>query len=181
MVHLYISVYFNPLNDPLRKKLTQEFMNRYPWIILLQGTYNGILDIECDKTVRYNLDNEKGMIIFLMVNNFFERISKSNIESFTLIDSDLILQDNFRELQQAAIKNVDVLHGFDKSFEKLESGDIHPVCVHSYLVNEKCGHTGYLWSFNDTFLQKINYSSTSIFTNEYNFVVSCTSSSPLYR
>ena len=150
----YICTYFNINNNPLRKKLTQEFCDRYPWVILLQACYGEVCDIRSSNCVRYKLTAEKGFLIYMMINDF---LKKNRVCNLVLIDSDLILENNFRDKMEAALETSDFVHGFDKSYELIDGALTGEVIPSYYLNLVGGGHTGYIYGYSQRFLEKINH------------------------
>lgn len=144
-MHYYISCYFYDQEEhPMRLKLKEEFRERYPWVTILERK------------------GRPGFQDYSMINDFLEYEDKSNIESITLIDSDLFLQDNFRTLVEAEIeKGHDIIHGSNvaceynggKKFDEMNS-----------MTPETQGYSGFIWTFSKKFLERINYTFPDGFT-----------------
>ncbi|KAH9256654.1 hypothetical protein BASA81_005158 [Batrachochytrium salamandrivorans] len=147
----YVCTYFNYYNNPLRAKLTQEFCDRYPWVTLLQATYGEEYDIRSDNCVRYKLADEKGFIDYLLINHFLKTHRMANL---VILDSDLVLEDDFRAKMEEALLINDIVHGFNESYE-LVDGQMSNVLVPSYYING-VGHTGYVYGFSARFLERID-------------------------
>ncbi len=142
MSHHYVSTYFyHTTENPIRKKLKDEFMERYPWVTLLE------------------LHGEPGFVDYLLINAYIRQIQKSskNIDSLTIIDCDIILQDNFKLLVEKSIEDgFDVVHGFSEAFEALDN-KIIPNSKVPAISHSKSGHSGFVWTFSRKFLSIINY------------------------
>ncbi|KAH9247048.1 hypothetical protein BASA81_015400 [Batrachochytrium salamandrivorans] len=118
----YVCTYFNKHKRPLRTKLTQEFCDRYPWVTLLQATYGSDpFDIQSDNSVHYRLNDEKGFIDYLLINHFLKTYGCHNL---VIVDSDLVLEDDFRSKMEKALETNDFVHGFDKSYELIDGQQV---------------------------------------------------------
>lgn len=140
MENHFVTTYFYYTNEnPLRKKFKDEFMTKYPWIHLLEA--NGI----------------PGFIDYRLINQWLKTIDKTNLKSITVLDSDLILQDNFRELVDEALDSgFDVIHGADQTQEMLD-GQLVERSTAPAMTKFKTGFTGFIWSFSKRFLELIDY------------------------
>lgn len=86
----YVCTYFNYHEDPIRRQLTQEFCDRYPWVTLLQASFKPQPDIRSDNTVVFP-ETQEGFLIFKLINRY---LRENQVENLVLIDSDVILEDD---------------------------------------------------------------------------------------
>lgn len=159
----YLCTYWNHQNDPLRKQLTQEFCDRYPWITLLQVGN----DIISDNTVIYS-DISDGFVDYTLINKY---LSNNTVYNLVIIDADLILQDNFRQLMSDKLVDFEFVHGFNYTFE-LKDGKESYFAPSFY--SKKSGHTGFIQGYSNSFLQKIEYKfMTNFLIGGFDYVLAC--------
>lgn len=149
----FISIYFNPFNYKSRYRLTKEFCQRYPWIHLVEGYYD---EPEINHSNTTLLKKKfKGFLKEELINDFIS-MNRDNIRSLTIIDSDLLLFDNFREKVIEKINDTENEPYFIQSFSECEDiriGSLVPDRQLSCVKYNKDkgvfgGHTGYIHTFN---------------------------------
>jgi len=137
MVHYYVSPYFYNTNEnEIRKKLKIEFTQRYSWITILENN-----------TTDYFVDYE-------LVNNFLKTIDKTTFESITMIDTDLILHNDFRKNIEENIKTFHITHNCKQLLEVKEDKKLYAM---PSMTKTAEGFSGASWSFSKEFLETINY------------------------
>ena len=165
MNHVFVTCFWNSTNDPyihIRQKLCQEFVDRYPNVVLLQ---NGNL-IKSNNCVNFNVKQE-GFIDYIMINSFIKTIK--NLKSLTLIDSDLILSSDFFKLIEKCHDkfNIDFPHfvTFRSSSELIDNKVRQGPSSKIYnIMNDISpnGHTGFVLSFNKKFIDNYKFPETFI-------------------
>ncbi len=140
MKHRYVACYFyDQEENPIRKKLKDEFVERYPWVTLLESR------------------GKPGFVDYQLINQYLQTVDKDSLESLSIIDADVILEDNFRALIEKAIEeNYDVIHGCNESWEALD-GKVLSFSKVPSMTRDAQGHTGYCWTFSKRFLEVIGY------------------------
>lgn len=131
-------------SDPLRLKLFNEFCSRYPNVIVLRGP-----------------DNCTDFIDYKMINKYLRGRS---FRSFTLIDSDLILPDDFFEKFSEKWNKMPNIPCFltIKNNYQLINGKIY-FGSSSKVYSKKEGHTGYVLSFNKQFIDNYTFDESFIY------------------
>ncbi len=155
--HHFVSCYFyDQVENPVRKELKNQFVARYAWVTLLEK--NG----------------EPGFVDYKMINQYLSLIDKNSLKSLTVLDCDLILEDFFRAAVISKIYDgYDLIHGFDESYELVDGIIDYNEMVRGVTFN-KCGHTGYCWTFSKKFLQSIKYKFPENFLfGGFDFILGC--------
>jgi len=116
-----------------------------------------VFDIDAPNGTRVRLEKYRGFEIFPMVNLFIK--NHKSFRSITLIDTDLIMPDDyFFKISRAhnVYKNVPLaIQGYSTFTDTLCEGIIQG-CIYNYVKNVKYGgHTGLIWSFSKSFIDKI--------------------------
>lgn len=142
----YLCTYWNPLNDPLRERLCQEFCDRYPWVTLLQVGN----DILSSNTINYD-SVSVGFVDYVLINKYLEEYE---VDDLVVIDTDLILHRDFRSLISNKLKDHDFVHGFNHAFQIKD--EITEYFAPSFYTRGY-GHTGYIQGFSHEFLKRINF------------------------
>lgn len=164
-MNLFVSCFFGQNQE--RTKLCQEFVDKYPNVTLLQ---NGI-NIKTNNTVIYNFD-EIGFIDYKMINAFLR--TQKDFKSLTIIDSDLILPNNFFESINHPINFLSFLtyrSNFHLMNGILYKGSNSKIYNTINKFNNNQGHTGYILSFNKKFLE--NYQFPERFLSGYDYFLTC--------
>lgn len=164
----FVSVYFNFYAYESRRRLTQEFMNRYPWVHLLQVIYgSNEPDIKCPNTTIIHKDTFEGFITNELVNCFVKL--HSDLNSITIIDSDLNLFPFFTFLVIDKINNSKGKALFLQPFSTAKDIDVvingsqrvhAPVnsCAKIYELSGKLSkntHTGYIHTYSKELIKLI--------------------------
>jgi hypothetical protein len=166
MTHYFVTCFWG--SDPLRIKLCQEFCNRYPQVHLLQ---NGNF-IKSKSTTIYNL--KEGFQDYRMINEF---LKGKEVKSLTLIDSDLILKEDFFikfiEKHDNFKENVPYFLTYRQNYQLNEK--IVSTCCSKIYSFKNCGtegHTGYVLSFNKFFLDNYKFNEKFIYGG-YDYFLVC--------
>lgn len=132
-MHYFVSCYFyDKVENLTRKKLKNEFMERYPWVTLLIN------------------DTSFKFIDYKMINEFIKH--KTDIETLTLIDSDLILPDNFRETVTSS--NYDITHNCGTLIEMFNGNELYRI---GGIRKDREGFSGCSFTWSKKFLESIDY------------------------
>lgn len=136
-MHYFISCYwFDKIENDTRRTLKDDFVKRFQWVTLLERK------------------DSVGFVDYHMINQFLKTINKETLESITLIDCDVILPYNFKDLVEESMKKYDVSHNCKIMYEMNDNQVLYSIDSISYYSG---GHTGLSWSFSKTFLEAINY------------------------
>lgn len=133
--HFYVSCYFyDTVENPLRKKLKDEFQERYPWCLVLEK------------------HGKPGFVDYDILNEFISKINLDTLGSITLIDSDLVLPDDFRQKIEDHIARYDVLHNVKELVEIKDGVELYRMGAMTFF---KQGFTGGSWSWSGDFIRSI--------------------------
>lgn len=146
---MFVGTYFNYFDDTKRKNNTLEFCDRYPWVLLLQGSYKDSDILNVKNTIVYKT-GKIGFIDYHLINRWLK--DSGYIGPLIIIDTDLILQYNFRELMLDKLKSYDFVSGWRECFD-LQNGEIVGRSLNMYLKGS--GHCGYIYGFSSNLLKKI--------------------------
>lgn len=158
MTHYNISVYFNPCNYRSRYKLTKEFIERYPNVILIEVAFGD---------QKFMFSDYKNVLCYREYNPFWvttKYINKfvkdhiQDLESVTFIDSDITVDDDFFD---------DIKYVFDNSSGPLflqpysiveNDGHFRNGMMYDYKINKiysQQNHCGLAYSFNLEFIRLV--------------------------
>lgn len=170
--HYFITSHFNYNSYKSRNRLTTEFLERYPNVLVLEGSYNNEFLF---KGERYNLSGA-GWATCYMLNNFIKE-NRDTIESLTFIDADVILWPEFfenivKEHERNASKPF-YLQPYSSVNKREEEGSVNSLlyeivtndCYSSYF------HTGYVYSYNRKLLNILNVFPESLVLGGYDTVL----------
>jgi hypothetical protein len=160
-MHYFITTFFNYCNYQIKELLAQDFMDKYGHIVhLLECVYNNDEPvINHDNKTIYRTHRHAYFIDYIMINQFIK--NHNDIETLTLIDSDLELPDNFFTnviYKHSEYLNVPVAIQCYSNARQLNAPhdvmQIYPSIIKNNIekINSQ-GHSGYVWSFNRHFLQ----------------------------
>lgn len=136
-MHYFISTYFYDKEEcPMRKQLKDDFVKRYPWVIILEQS------------------GSSSFVDYILINKFLKTIDKEKCDSITLIDCDVLLPYNFKSLVEESMKKNDVSHNCKRMHEINKNEILYSIDSASFSSQ---GFTGLSWSFSGTFLGAINY------------------------
>lgn len=162
MVHYFVSVYYNWQDDLYRENLKNEFVKKYPNVILLEPKIE--YHTFCNNT---------------LLNKFIRKNIK-NLESLTVIDCDIELYPDFFETVINRINIYDypiAIQPFEKV--KFESNSLK-VCystnysasyVHCNYGNNHLGETGFIWTFNKKFIEKVQKFPENLVLGSFDYVL----------
>lgn len=173
--HHFICTYFNGHNYSIRRRLTQEFCDRYPNIHLIQVAYGDQpFEIESKNTTRIRIQKFEGFVIWKLVNEYLR--ANPDVKSLTLVDSDLILEPLFfvkvGELQDSNITEPTVIHGFRDSYELIK-GQLHKGPRSMVANGNGKGHTGFILSFNKAFLNSYKFPESFVLGGFDYYLITC--------
>lgn len=160
-MHHYVCVYFNYIGYNTRFKLTTEFLERYPNVHCIEVAY-GVAPfvIERENTSRVRFEHFTGFPVYKVLNAYI-RQNIEEMESITLLDSDLILpQDFFESVEDKLSDCVDVptfIQPFELAFDNSPDSKVIFIprvgAACSKSVNNS--HTGYIYTWNRKFIDKL--------------------------
>lgn len=176
--HYFLACYWG--NDPLRRSLCQDFCNRYPIVHLLQRD-NQIRSVNTTVYEVTNDDLSEGTFIdYKMINRWLKVMSKGKrkIRSLTLLDTDLLLDPNiFKSIieKHEAYKDKNPYFLSYKKGYELVDGRLYEgpnSMIYNRIRGIEGGHTGFMLSFNNHFLDAYNFSEKFIYGG-YDFFLTC--------
>ncbi len=156
MDHVFLTVYFNPMKYESRKRLTTEFLQRYPWVKCIEVVYGSNVSEIMDSLV-YRKPFFDGWATQWALNKYFK--TRPDIKSLTFIDSDLMLPDHFKEMVLGKLDGLwnlpCFIHGFDICDDSSAPGSniLYAPAKSGYNGGT---HTGYIYTFTRGFLDCIN-------------------------
>lgn len=156
MTHYFITSHFNFCGYKSRNKLTREFLERYPNVIVLEGSYDNNYLFNGEK---YKLESAGWATNFML--NIFIRKNWNSIKSLTFIDADIILYDNFFSLVESAHEENEDTAYFLCPYSQVNNreGLGTDLSLLSQIIEcdnySSYFHTGYIYSYNKKMLEKI--------------------------
>lgn len=162
-MNVYIGIYFNPCGYESRLRLTRDFIKRYPWICLIEVAYGSDPFVINHSNTLQLRKSFKGFIKEELINDYLSQIDIEHVDSVCIIDTDLILPNNFTNLVSQKVKETIDKPTFIQGFGRCS--DIR----HSNVVPESSdssikyydnfgkfgGHTGYIHIYNQKALRII--------------------------
>lgn len=162
MVHYFITCYHNICGYEKRKKLTKEFLERYPQVTLIEEVYeeNNFKSIFNHKDTFKTRTEEIGFINNIQINKFIEEVWE-DLESLTFIDSDVILYEDFFDKVVEKLDIYDETSLFIQPFSTLEIiyDNKNKVSKHyegAIYKKSTNFHTGLIYTYNRHFLETID-------------------------
>lgn len=158
MVHYFLSCYFNYCDYESREKLTREFINRYPNVILIEVAFED-QNFKFSDCVHYRKEQFDGWATNWALNKFIKD-NWNDLESVTFIDSDTILEKDFFDDIKHVFNSTDrplYLQPYSCAQEHINGTFIERSGVmYAYKTYREYScyfHTGLAYSYNRKFLE----------------------------
>lgn len=163
MANLFVTVYFNYCNYEKRYQLSREFIERYPWVQLIEVAYE---DREFEfSDIEGVIQHREAEFTGWCSNKYFNQFAREHLDakSITFIDSDCILEDDFRDKLDARL---DLSEGplFIQPFTHMRyTRDQYvshaiPGSIYEKIVNNSLSavsHTGLIYTYNNALLNQL--------------------------
>lgn len=181
---LFISVYYNYNEYKSKQKLCIEFISRYPNIHLIEVAYNQKEFVINHSNTTQIRKYYPGFINNELINYYISK-NKEYINSLTIIDCDLDLEDNFFELIKLKVEETEneptIIQGFstcvDKNHKILNFEVVHsPLnsCIKQYKnlnIFDQSSHTGYIFTINRKALEIIYPLPTYLILGSFDYIL----------
>ena len=162
MTHYFISCYFNVCQFSRRRTLTQEFIKRYPNVIVFEIAY-GNNDFQLEGSVKLRSEKFTGWETCRLINWF---VSVKHFKSITFIDSDVILYDGFFEKVVKKVESYEDEPVFIQPYDRAQNlyenkkyiGEMVDGCIKNCLKNRyfsNKAHTGLVYTYNKAFFSQV--------------------------